>query len=852
MKQFEEKDRQRVVPYIAAFFLPFLICVVICIGNGVYPFGDNCILHMDMYHQYCPFFTEFLEKMQNGGSMQYSWNLGLGSDFVSLYAYYLASPLNLLLLLCSKGHVIELMTFLILGKIAASGLTFFIFLKNHYHMVGKDGRLHANLVVPALVFSTAYALSGFTAAYSWDIMWMDCIALFPLIMVGLEQLVQEKRPQLYYVTLALSIFSNYYISIMICMFLVFFFAYLFVRGKGRRLGAFLRFSWYSLLAGASSAILLLPEIAVLAKSGSAGDGFPETMKWYFNILAEFGRAATTAGAYTGNDHWPNLYAGAFSLVLVWLYLLNRRISWKEKVPGVMMLGVFIVSFANNQLDYIWHGMHFPQGLPGRESFLYIFIILWMGFAAVRKWKGIRQWHILLATVMALVALLAGGMTGAEDVTEPVSLIITALFVCVYGIMMLLMKLSRERQFHRMLVKFAFCTAVGELAINMAVTGLGVTSRIAYMNKQEAYQELLEMAEQDNEQTENTFYRVEDTGRKTKNDDALYGYPSATIFSSLMNLDVSHLFQCMYMEGGKNFYCYNGATPLPSAMLSVRYMLSANPQEESRVRTLVGTSGGNYLYRNNYWLPLGIVMDEEAIDAWETSTTGRMSSLNSLASALGAEGEMFYPATCAVWEEEGDTTIDITEDGYYYADYVECNSDSLTVSRSDGWTKQYSKTTHRYLIELGECKSGTEIHITNLNAENISFRIYRLNFEALDQAYETLGQQTMELIDMTDRQIDGKISISKAGRLILSVPADEGWELYVDGDKTQIQPFQDAFIGMYLEEGEHEIRLRYTTPGLKMGAAVSAGAVALFLLCMLFRKFIWKISDTRGNYGKKED
>lgn len=36
----------------------------------------------------------------------------------------------------------------------------------------------------------------------------------------------------------------------------------------------------------------------------------------------------------------------------------------------------------------------------------------------------------------------------------------------------------------------------------------------------------------------------------QNDDSLYGYRSATIFSSLMNLDVSHLFQSLYMEGGK--------------------------------------------------------------------------------------------------------------------------------------------------------------------------------------------------------------------------------------------------------------------------------------------------------------
>ena len=195
----------RSFPYVMAFLMPFIICVVICIGNGVYPFGDNCILHIDMYHQYCPFFTEFLHKLRTGGSLQYSWNLGLGSDFVSLYAYYLASPLNFLIVLCPKHYVIEFMTILVLAKIALCGLTFFLFLKYHFHLIGKDSKLHKNQVIPALVCSTAYALSGFVAAYSWDIMWMDCILLFPLIMVGLEKLVREQKPGLYFVTLALSV-----------------------------------------------------------------------------------------------------------------------------------------------------------------------------------------------------------------------------------------------------------------------------------------------------------------------------------------------------------------------------------------------------------------------------------------------------------------------------------------------------------------------------------------------------------------------------------------------------------------------------------------------------------------------
>ena len=97
------KRKQSRIMYLCAFGLPVLISILICICRGVYPFGRNCILHIDMYHQYEPFFTEFLDKLRNGSSLMYSYRLGLGSDFISLFAYYLASPLNWLVVLCPSS-----------------------------------------------------------------------------------------------------------------------------------------------------------------------------------------------------------------------------------------------------------------------------------------------------------------------------------------------------------------------------------------------------------------------------------------------------------------------------------------------------------------------------------------------------------------------------------------------------------------------------------------------------------------------------------------------------------------------------------------------------------------------------
>lgn len=126
----ERKNAAYCVVLSAVFIL-----TVICILHDVYPFGEQCILHIDMYHQYCPFFTELMDKIKHGGSMFYSWNIGLGADFISLYAYYLASPLNWLLLLCPQNHVIEFMTLLVILKISLAGLFFGYYLKEHFEKI---------------------------------------------------------------------------------------------------------------------------------------------------------------------------------------------------------------------------------------------------------------------------------------------------------------------------------------------------------------------------------------------------------------------------------------------------------------------------------------------------------------------------------------------------------------------------------------------------------------------------------------------------------------------------------------------------------------------------------------------
>ena len=846
-----------------AFGIPFIVSVIICAILGIYPFGENCVLHVDMYHQYCPFFMELRDKLAEGGSLLYSWNLGLGSDFISLYAYYLASPLNWLLILCPRGLVIEFMTVTIWIKIALGGLFFFWFLGDKFEFNGKDGKYHWKKALSALVFATAYALSGFIAAYSWNIMWLDSIALLPLIVMGLERLVKKNRPTLYYVALSLSILCNFYISLIICMFLVLYFVILFLEQREvkyktiendlgemvtvsekekffsiSRLKSCVRFAWYSLLAGGTGAILLIPEAIILSYSESADTKWPEAVEWYFGLVEELSRLCMIAEPHTGTGHWPNLYCGTFTVLLVLLYVFNKRIDWKNKLPKIALLVLFIVSFSNNYLDYIWHGLRFPNSLPGRQAFLFIFLMLLVGYETYQKRKGIELWHILVAEAISILVLVLGAQNTDPEITEPLAFILTGIFIACYGICLGLARIT-SGEARAMIRGLAFGIAMGEVILNMGITGFYSLDRTAYLSKMDDYQTLLEFAEQDAVLDAGgngtTFYRVEDYERKTKNDDSLYGYPSGTIFSSLMNIDVSHFYQSVYMEGGRNYYCYNGATPLISAMLSVRYMLSDNDQGENDLREMIASSNGYYLYENKYTLPLGFMMSEEAIAEWVKDDSGKIAYINDLATALGVQKNILTSVDVEMKVSDGETTITVPQDGIYYGYHSKCSADNLNIRINSGSITRWNKTSHKYLFEFGECKAGDTIRITNSKSESVSFSTYRLNIKAVEEVFAILNQQTMVTEEYTDTNIKGHIDVKEAGRLIFSIPNESGWTLYVDGVETEAVDFADTFISVYLEEGHHTIELRYMTPGLGLGAGITAVCVGLFALTMFLRK-----------------
>ena len=152
--------------YLAAFVLPVIMMMALYYTRGIFPWGNECYLRSDMYHQYAPFFSELWHKIRNGESLTYSWNIGMGTNFTSLFAYYLASPSNWFVALFPQKYTIEIMNAFIILKIAGSSLSLTYYLLNTIitSMLLLPYSV-CSMVCPASLRHTAGILCGLTVLF---------------------------------------------------------------------------------------------------------------------------------------------------------------------------------------------------------------------------------------------------------------------------------------------------------------------------------------------------------------------------------------------------------------------------------------------------------------------------------------------------------------------------------------------------------------------------------------------------------------------------------------------------------------------------------------------------------------
>lgn len=810
-------------PLLWAFCIPAAIMLAAIVYKEIYPFGDNSFLRVDLYNQYLPFFTELHRKLRTGGSLDFSWLAGAGANFRAIYAYYLASPLNWLLVICPAGYLIEFMTGLIVLKISLCGLSFGWYLRRRFRT--------ESWLIP--LFAVFYALSGFMAAYNWNIMWLDCIALAPVIIRGLEELVEGRKGgrYLYCLPLALSMLCNYYISMLLCVFLVLYFLVLIWALPWRQKGKILwQFALYSVLAAMLAGIVLLPGGLALRATRYDNFNFPKTMKFYFSGIEMVARHCLNVSTEIRNDHWPNLYCGAAVFFLLPLYILNRRISWKEKGPRLFLLVLFLLSFSLNVLNFIWHGMNYPNSLPARQSFLYIFLLLTLCFEAVLRIEESGRGQIVLAAAFALGFVWLCSVLVENDDFKPSSFVFTMLYIGAYALLLYWYRTGDLKG--RFLLALCFALVITEAAANTVETSVATTSRSRYLDNYQGNRELA----RDFMPEGVDFYRIEEMERMTKNDGMLTGYPTATLFSSTTNEAVASYYKSLGMATSKVFYSYDGASPLASALLSVRYVCADSPDYEDAYHRRVGeTEDGKYLYENAYCLPAAFLLPRKVAEGWDLGAGTPFDVQNDLVKRLGVKEPLYY--SLDVKNEEGQSEITLLQDAQVWAYIGESSERTVTFEKNEKET-EFKKVNYARLWDLGACRAEDSLNLRVEEGEKepeLVVEACELNEKSLEAAMKILSRAPMGIEEWTDTRIQGRVDAEEAAFLATSIPNEPGWRAQVDGKEAEIKPFGGAMLGLDIPAGSHAVVFTYRAPGSRAGAGLTLLGILFILVSAGYEK-----------------
>ena len=150
----------------------------------------------------------------------------------------------------------------------------------------------------------------------------------------------------------------------------------------------------------------------------------------------------------------------------------------------------------------------------------------------------------------------------------------------------------------------------------------------------------------------------------------------------------------------------------------------------------------------------------------------------------------------------------------------------------------SDTFYSQIYRLGSFEEGEQVNIS-IQSDCDSWTCLDVNIGYFDLDSFNSQFAKLDLGKVTATKIaDGYVDLSVNGvgadeTVITTVPYENGWTLYIDGQEAEIKPYQGAFIAFKCPEGAHTAELRFIAPGLKTGAVISGvGIVALAVFVVL--------------------
>lgn len=873
------------------------IILIVYFCYSIIPFGDKIIYRMDLYHQYGPLFSELYDRITSGESLLYSWNSGLGSSFIGNFFNYLSSPISFIILLFGHENTFEAVAAMIAIKAVLSSISITYYLKKSQKSDGPQ----------LIAFGITYAFSAYFIAYYWNVMWIDSMYLLPLIALGIEKIINHGKCANYIFFLSLAIYTNYYIGFMLCIFSCLYFVYYYLCSfntiKEKQillnknsdkpnlldnsffLNSGIKFALSSVSVGLILLFMLVPVAYVLKSSSATSGTAPTELKFYYDIfdfLANHLASLEPTIRSSGEDVLPNIYCGILTIILVPLYIFSNKIRSIEKIATVALLSIFYISFNVNFINYLWHGLHFPNDLPYRQSFMYSFILIIIAYKAFKNIDGFSKNQLITIGTGIIIFIILIQKIGSKNVTDT-TIFISIAFVVAYIIILGIIKSQKNQA---VALSFIFsCLVISESIIASTQHYVANQNKPSFTEDYDDFKEIQNVIENNDQEL---FYRSELSDLRTRMDPCWYNYNGVSVFSSMAYENVANMQKALGLYGNKiNSYTYNPQTPVYNSMFSIKYIYDRNNLiSDGSYYDLTNANSTYSVYENKYNLNICYPVSDNILE-WDTSACSNPVDAQEIyfKLATGLDGlynrikdyEFEYNniyelddndklfENFALYKvndtEDSSLIINLTasSNDHIYVYINSRNLDDVTISSATIDTTMH--VTDGYILDLGYYNTYDSIHIElplkdEVTYANVDFVLFTMNDEVFIEGYNKLKSGQIEYTEFTDTKIEGSFIAENNEILYTSIPYDEGWNVYIDGKKANNEnliKISDALLGIRVSEGEHTISLEYSIPYMKLATVVSLiFIIFLLFICFIKNKKILIFKSVKQNIWEKSE
>ncbi len=845
--------------YAAAFFLPVVLCALVFVLHGIAPFGDATIMTGDAEYQFVDYFSYLKTIVFGNNDLFYSFSKNLGGSLTGFSAYYFLSPINLLTLLFPSEYLPLALSVMYPFTLGLCSLSFCIFLSARFGL----RRSH-------LIFSLSYAFMGFLSVYFQLTMYYSSLIIFPLLVLGVMTLSETGEYSLYLICLFLSVVFNYYAAFMHCIFSLLMFIYsmaLRPAGEGgdrETVSRIMRFGFSSILAVLLASFTLIPALMSL---GDEKNSFSLGFFRMFPLHRLFGALYT--GTFKGDvaGGLPNIFCGTLVLLLLVFFFFNSAFVLRERLLSGAFLAFLILNLWLNPLNVAWHGFNQPIGFPYRYSYMLSFLVIFLACRGYCQLSAGKKPLIIAAAVFVLYSLFLL-MSGSENVGIKEVLLTGA--VLTLSIAALVVFEKKKATLY--LGLFFLVLNAAELTYNY----YDVLNHFELASLSEYREYVSEVGQAvDTIKTEDPgFYRMDKYFRRTHNDAMQFDYAGLSHFSSSEKKEkIAFMGRLGFRNNGNWAFYSEPTTVFLDSFFGVKYLMSLQHSIPNDYEKL-NREGDVRRYRNNSALPLMFISNSEIREVDSRGFYGDPFALQeAIADSMnGKENRLFIPARIKEFKVEG--LEEGKEDGvalYRKIDPKDTDAGlEYRIESTDIRTEKGERANlfaffdapggqnvglYRYGDELGDYFDTYRWNIVNLEDnpkedENgdyiVSLRpreqemklsgayFYYEDRDRSSEFFKTIRDENpCDLDKLTSSHLKGSVDMpeEKGKCVVLSIPFDKAWKIYVDGERTEGKPAVDLLLSFDTPPGEHSVELFYRPQGIMAG-------VTLSLLALLILMWLW--------------